>query len=82
MDIIYNRMIEKAKMLLSHAKRFIFSLSRRFFVLNRHKKQKKQNKPYKRIKEVFMRRLILALATFIFCSLWAEVKVEKVLETT
>ncbi|MGQ9702940.1 MAG: hypothetical protein ACUVQT_10905 [bacterium] len=29
-----------------------------------------------------MRRLILALATFIFCSLWAEVRVEKVLETT
>ncbi|MGQ9847753.1 MAG: hypothetical protein ACUVQP_09700 [Bacteroidales bacterium] len=29
-----------------------------------------------------MRRFILALATFIFCSFWAEVNVEKVLETT
>ncbi|MGQ9535599.1 MAG: hypothetical protein ACUVTF_10295 [bacterium] len=29
-----------------------------------------------------MHRLILALATFIFCSLWVEVKVEKVLKTT
>jgi len=29
-----------------------------------------------------MRRIILAILTFAFCHLWAEVKVEKVLETT
>ncbi|MCX7996035.1 MAG: hypothetical protein N3A65_09770, partial [candidate division WOR-3 bacterium] len=29
-----------------------------------------------------MRRIILAILTFIFCLLWAEVKVEKMLETT
>jgi len=29
-----------------------------------------------------MQKMILAILTFIFCLLWAEVKVEKVLETT
>ena len=82
MDIIYHKIKENygyAKPYKESLHTHTLSLSRRNFCLF---KGLKANPNRKSQRGGIMPRIILAMFTFILCLSWAEVKVEKVLETT